>query len=151
MNDILDEFFHNVIAKDFAGLMLGEKLGWGSARQVYAFAMRPDTVLKIETVAGSFQNIREWEFWRDNCEVTDIKRWLAPCVSISACGTILVQKRTTPVSKRDLPDKMPGFLTDLKPCNFGFIDERIVCHDYALHIAHASTRMRKANWRDNDT
>ncbi|MBG6194786.1 hypothetical protein IWQ52_002300 [Labrenzia sp. EL_159] len=49
----------------------------------------------------------------------------------------------------ELPDKLPTFLTDIKRENFGLFDGRLVCIDYATTIMDASTRLKKADWRED--
>ncbi len=140
------DYFNNTINRDLFHLICGDKLGAGIARAVYACNIRPDLVVKIETPSESFQNVLEWEFWQAWSEVKDVRRWLAPCESISPCGTILLQYRTTPVEK--FPDRMPSFLSDTKRSNYGRFRGRIVCHDYGMVVANASTTLRKIGWRD---
>jgi hypothetical protein len=48
-----------------------------------------------------------------------------------------LMERAMPVAGvKDLPEEIPGFLTDTKPENFGWVYEgtarRLVCVDYAL-------------------
>ncbi len=76
----------------------------------------------------------------------DIRRWLAPCVQISPCGSILIQKRTTPAPSSRYPAKMPKFLTDMKRSNYGLYKGRLVCHDYGLICLTVTTATRKADW-----
>ncbi len=148
---ILDRYFKSTIERDFFGMFAGDHLGSGSGREVYAFGLDDKYVIKFENGAQSFQNIREWDVWCD-AEFMDpvIKKWLAPCDRISASGTILIQRRTTPAIK--FPDKVPSFLTDLKRSNFGMIGRQFVAHDYGVHLVCNSgltKRLRKADWRDD--
>ena len=145
-NSDVMEYFGNTVNLDLFRLMLGDVVGNGVARVVYRVKHRPDLVAKIETGSHSFQNIKEWEFfnyWRHAEEVRD---WLAPCEDISPCGTVMLQRRTTPVQHDQLPKKLPKFLTDQKVQNFGMLDGRLVCHDYGLVVVTADTALRKADW-----
>lgn len=142
----LAEFFPTTIGKDFLDLFAGEKLGSGIARCVYECNLDETLVIKVEMRSQNFQNVLEWENWRCWGEVKDIGIWLAPCVDISPCGTVLLQKRTKPVEQAELPEMLPRFLTDTKVGNFGKYDGRIVCHDYAHIITTAQSRTRKAEW-----
>lgn len=47
-----------------------------------------------------------------------------------------------------MPETIPTFLTDLKRENFGLIDGRIVCVDYAMTIPNPSTRLKQVFWTD---
>lgn len=126
-----------------------ERLGYGSGREVYACRVRPELVVKLEAERYSFQNIREWEVWQ-SIQYTPWAKWFAPCESISPNGSALLQRRTTPVPEGRLPDRVPVFLTDLKPDNFGMFEGRVVCHDYGNHLMlenGMTNRMKKAQWR----
>lgn len=128
-----------------------EKVGWGSAREVYKMrAPQDDCVVKLESKSYSFQNVREWNVW-ETVKETKFAKWFAPCVSISPNGSVLIQRKTTPVPSDMWPEKVPCFLTDLKRANFGMYEGRLVCHDYGLHLLMENgmtTRLKKANWRD---
>lgn len=149
MIDVARDFFDTGIARDFFFAFCGERLGGGSARVVYACAIDPSLVVKIETASQSFQNAVEWDIWHywNDCE--DVATWLAPCVSISPCGMVLLQKRTTPAAPDELPRKLPRFLTDTKCANYGRFEGRIVCHDYGKVVTNLSTAKRKVEWWGN--
>lgn len=142
---IQSNYFSNTISGDLYGLVCGNQLGEGSARTVFECRLNSDLVVKIETKGGSFQNVTEWETWRVWSECKDVAKWLAPCVEISACGTVLLQKRTANILGK-LPDKVPFFLTDLKRSNYGKIGNQLVCHDYGNLIPELSSKMKKAEW-----
>jgi len=142
-----DQFTGNIIALDFFSTFCGDLISKGTAREVYVYAPDPRYVVKIEVAAKSFQNMREWEFWRDFNFVDDIAKWLAPCKSISPSGIILIQRRTKPIPAHRYPDRLPQFLTDIKRENFGLIGNRVVAHDYGRVVTSAPTTARKALWR----
>jgi len=152
MTDIKElrrDFFTNAIAADLLSLCLGARLGGGISRDVFVWLPDPKLVAKVETDGGSFQNVNEWNVWQRCGNVLGIHNWLAPCVSISSCGIILLQKRTEPLIRSKWPKKVPAFLTDLKPDNFGLIDDKPVCHDYGYNMFienGMTTRMRKTDW-----
>lgn len=120
----------HITTHEFINLFLGEKLGEGSYREVYALRTDDTKVIKIERYARSFSNVHEWEVWK-NTYPESWKRWLAPCHYISDSGTVLIQSRVTPVTK--LPEKLPSFLTDIKLSNWGKLNGRVVCCDYGNH------------------
>ena len=84
---------------------------------MYIFAPDPTLVIKFEVEPKSFQNVYEWHTWDRVKEYKPVAKWFAPCVNISECGTILLQKRTTPVPNKMLPKKVPAFFIDLKRSN----------------------------------
>lgn len=136
-------------------LMCGKQLGEGSSRAVYEHKSDRSLVFKFQAPNDGFQNVIEWETWQ-RVKYTELAEWFAPCISISPCGTVLVQKRTRPASVH--PDKVPAFFTDLKLQNFGMLlhdpdneeaGGRFVCHDYGMHLMleyGMTKRMRKAKW-----
>lgn len=152
-NDTIRDWCETAKA-DFIGLMLGRKLGGGMSRVVYECALDPNLVVKIEQRTGHFQNVVEWEMWN---ALSGMKaaQWLAPCRTISACGTVLLQVRTTPARKGELPERMPIWLTDFKQGNYGMLGGRLVCHDYgasgAILMSNAAgKRLQRADWWDVD-
>lgn len=145
-NEQVTSYFTGTIGRDFFDLFAGDLIGSGVARTVYECTVRLDLVIKIEVPSHSFQNIREWEFWLWSHRQKEIRRWLAPCVAISPCGSVLLQERTTLIPEKGYPKKLPKFLTDTKRDNFGLLGKRVVSHDYALVVPKYSISLRKAEW-----
>lgn len=146
-DEILD-CFTSTVPKEFFKLMCGKRLGFGVGREVYENRQDPTTVIKFELGSQSFQNVIEWEVWF-TVKDSDYAHWFAPCVDISPCGVILIQKRTEPCRREDLPKRMPAFLTDLKAENFGLIDGKLVAHDYGytnLYCNGINAKTHKADW-----
>jgi hypothetical protein len=130
-------------------LITGAELGRGQSRTTYVYAVTPEYVVKVETDAGDFQNVLEWEMWQ-TVKDTEHARWFAPCVLISGNGSILIMRRTEPVPVCLLPKSLPDFLCDFKPDNYGLLNGKVVCHDYGKHLGlerGLSKRMQKVNWR----
>lgn len=140
------------IFEDAFNLLCGDLLGSGIHRKVFECRIRKDLVVKVEDnepkyAWRAFANAYEMQFWDDHRMVERVKRWLAPCEWMSQDGLILLQKRVTPLPlDYKLPDKMPTFLTDLKPANYGLYEGRLVCVDYSATIPNPSLRMKKADW-----
>lgn len=130
---------------EFAYFMTGDSLGGGMSRQVFNHPDDPTKVIKVENSARHFQNVMEWETWQDSKDCPDVARWLAPCHSISYSGTFLVMSKARDLLPNEIPEKLPSFLTDHKPENFGILNGKVVCRDYGLIIRNLSTRQRK--WR----
>lgn len=147
LHDIPESYFDDLVTS-----LIEKRIGSGSARDVYAILRMP-YVLKLEK-AGSFQNVMEWEMWKE-AKGTPMEKWLAPCVSISTSGRALVQHRTAPACGRAYPDKIPTIFCDSKTQNWGVINDRFVCHDYGYNYAIErgikGIRMKKAPWWDDLT
>lgn len=141
--DEISPFIH----KEFFNTLIGKKLGRGSARAVYAFTANADMVVKVETKGESFQNIREWEYWQEMKD-SPVAKWLAPCLYISPCGSVLIQARVLPLERSKYPKKIPHFFTDTKYQNFGLYKGKFVCMDYGnIPFAKGVTsKMVKADW-----
>lgn len=138
--------------EDAFNLLCGEKLGNGIHRTVYRCRLRSDLVVKVEEQDyRQFANVLEQRFWDDHCHYEPVARWLAPCEFLSPDGRILLQRRVDPLPRvgAALPDALPAFLTDVKRDNFGILDGRLVCFDYAATIPNPSTRLRKVDWADD--
>ncbi|MCR6656627.1 MAG: hypothetical protein NVV63_12635 [Opitutus sp.] len=140
-----------VATNDIVRMFVGQPLGSGCHRSVFAHGQDSSLVVKLESGCGTFANPQEWEVWQRVCD-TAFARWFAPCLAISGCGAALIQRRTTPVPietlEAELPS-VPAFFTDLKVGNWGRLDGRLVCHDYGNHLLYErgmTTRMRKAKW-----
>ena len=140
-----DDWF---LLSDFADFFLGAQVGEGQSRVVYEFRLNPKWIVKIDK-SGQFNNVSEWDVWH-NIKLVDPEaaKFLAPCIHLSSCGRIMIQERTKPIKKEQLPDLVPEFLTDLKIQNWGLIGKRPVCHDFANHkiYSSASTELVKASW-----
>lgn len=138
---------------DINTLVIGEKLGSGCSRDVFAFLPDMSKVIKVQTSAFNFDNVREWDMWL-NSENFPLRRWLARCFTISKHGRVLIQERTYPCPDFMLPDEVPSVLGDLKPDNWGFVvrggKKVLVCHDYAnlksVNPFSLKLKMVKAKW-----
>lgn len=143
------EHFSGVLSTEFFDLMCGNVIGEGISRIVYEHALDDKLVVKFEVAKGRFQNVAEWQAWENLSEVKPLARWLAPCVAISPCGMVMLQRRVAPLRKDQAPKVVPAFLTDTKYANWGMFEGRPVCCDYGrnrLQSVGATGRMRKADW-----
>jgi len=141
-------YFNNTISKDLLALVTGKYIGKGVAREVFKSALNPDHVFKFEVLNASFQNALEWEAW-DAVRMTKYAKWFCPCVHISSCGTVLIQRYARNIESHELPTEVPAFFTDLKAENWGILDGRPVCRDYGRSLLMdrgLSNKMRKAEW-----
>jgi len=145
----VEDDFVDPIRGDLFRMLCGERIGKGTSREVYECAYDPRFVVKIESAPGSFQNVTEWNMWWDADRIPHAAEWLAPCVKISPCGIVLIQKRTKPA--KNYPKKLPEWLTDTKRTNYGMIGRRFVCHDYGVNTMRnsgLSKHLRKVDWWD---
>lgn len=139
----------NPAFQDAFNLLCGEKLGSGIHRDVFECRLRPDLVVKVEQEREwrRFANVLEIEFWHRFQDYKPVADWLAPCEYLSPDGRILLQKKVRVASELDeLPEKLPGFLTDIKPENYGWLEGRLVCLDYAIVLDNPKVRPRSVNW-----
>lgn len=134
--------------EDAFNLLCGDKIGGGIHRTVYTCRLREDLVVKVESDEHRFfANVFEYKFWADNSYCEAIAKWLAPCKYLSPDARILLQRRAEPLPKGyTMPEKLPTFLTDLKRENFGLLDGKFVCVDYAMNIPNPSVKLKKAEW-----
>ena len=135
--------------EDAFNLLCGEKIGSGIHRDVFECRLRPDLVVKVEQERDwrYFSNVHEMKFWSDNRDFKRVSDWLAPCEYMSPDGRILLQKKVRIAQLTDdLPEKLPAFLTDIKPENFGHLNGNLVCIDYAFTIDNPKINLRKVDW-----
>lgn len=135
--------------EDLKELLFGEALGFGIHRKVGVFKPNPDLVIKCAMECPNI-NVLEEEVWQ-MVQYTNIAKWFAPCVDISPCGIFLLQKRVEQRPKSEYPKQIPSFFGDTKYKNFGWINGKFVCCDYAGFISTSMThkwsgRMKKADW-----
>ena len=117
-------------------LFVGEYLGGGVSRRVWALVDNPYEVIKVE-YAKSFCNMLEWTVWQEIQAVPEAAVWFAPCVRIDSWGMALIQKRTKPFESAEdfyaAAPELPWFFDDAHWANFGLLDGRVVCHDYGYN------------------
>jgi hypothetical protein len=138
------------VTTDLLRFCLGDKIGEGAYRAVYEYQLRKGTVIKI--AMDERANILEYQIWRACRKVPAYSKWLAPCLDISPCGHFLIQKRVRPLKDSDkLPALLPNFFDDIRRANWGYIGNRLVCHDYQflerLVDLSFNAGKRDANWR----
>ena len=135
--------------EDLKGLVLGELLGIGIHRKVGVYKVNPEFVIKCALEYPEI-NLLENEIW-NMVKDTDIAKWFAPVYQISPCGMFMIQKRAETKPKSEYPKYVPSFFGDMKYKNYGWINGKFVCVDYAGFIASSmshkwSGKMKKADW-----
>ena len=114
---------------DLNDLFVGDLIDYGVYRKVYHSNQDSTVVIKMETAKTThFANVCEWTMWTQ-FQGTKWEKWLAPCIMISQSGTILIQKKTTPI-EGSMPKMVPNFFLDLKRSNWGIFEDHPVMHDY---------------------
>lgn len=140
----------------FSGLfdcVAGPFIGEGCQRRVYETneLFATPMVIKIAREDGKYQNMAEYETWITAKDSKNAK-WLAPVHYVADNGSVLIMARTSPVSETDrMPRRVPSFLTDLKRDNWGWLDGRLVCHDYGINNSvdlGVVQPMKAALWHD---
>lgn len=115
----------------FKSLISDEKIGSGTARDVYAVKERNDVVIKVQTIPFPHSNMVEWIVWgaleRMGEEILgnetnqDLKNIFAECFKISETGKYLLMERleqSEPFDKETLIH-CPSWFNDRKPSAFG--------------------------------
>lgn len=146
---MIDELSPDLL-RELAHMMLGNRLrGYGMSRHVYDHPHDVSKVIKVENSRGHFQNVIEWEIWRTFQDDKIISKWLSPCHEISQNGTFLIMEKAFDVRPSEIPKRLPSFITDHKPDNFGVIgfgdNKRVVCRDYGTSSISLATNMRGWN------
>jgi hypothetical protein len=141
---------------DFFDMFCGDLIGNGTSRRVYQYTMDSTLVVKIEFKEAEkrimFCNVVEWDVYSEMMDCKAIAKFMAPVIALSPCGRILLQKKTTPLQKNTkLPQILPAIFGDTKVENWGLLNGKVVCHDYANHRAFRLNykrpdQMIKANW-----
>ena len=109
---------------------LGEYLGAGKGRIVYAHALDDSLVVKIEVPSSQDpgQNEQEWLVW---CAVkgTPLEIWFCPCHRLGQGWLTMVRAA---LFEGEPPPRVPeAFPKDATRENCGLLDGRFVCIDYA--------------------
>jgi hypothetical protein len=138
------------IFKGIAELLCGKRLGSGCSRTVFQCKVDRSLVVKIEEdPEWHHQNIMEWEVWQHVEYNKKINKWFAPCIALSPCGRILLQKKVKFRDVSTYPAKIPAFFTDFQATNYGFLGKQFVCSDYGLmlhDVGLGSKRLKKVDW-----
>lgn len=135
-NDAPTKVFGPMGLNDAMYWLCAQELAQGQYRVAFIYGPNPKWVLKYEKgnseVPDQFCNVTEYQIWNE-LKDTPIRKWLAPVHGISPCGIWLLQDRCQPMEKSDRPKRVPEFLCDMKPENWGMLRGRPVCFDYGNH------------------
>jgi hypothetical protein len=130
--------------------LCGSKLGEGIHRTVFRSRFNARHVVKVaQNDDGIRANVEEMETWGRIRWVEAVRPYFAECIYLSGYGTVLVQMYIPSVPKGKY--KIPTFLTDIKPDNFGLMEvegkSQIVCRDYGGHLLREKgMSIKLVNW-----
>lgn len=123
---------------DLITSLIGEKIGAGLYRSVYQHNWDKNWVIKIEPNSTDC-NVTEFMLWDEVqglCgDLEWVRNWFTPIYWMSPNGKILCMQKTTeyPKNKKlERPREIPYFFSDVKWDNFGWLENRFVCHDYGF-------------------
>ena len=139
------------ISLDFVTSMCGKHLGSGTYRSVFEYNLDEKYVIKIEPRNTNCNQV-EYTLWEEIKGLTGdlawVKDWFAPVKWISPNGRILLMQKTKEDFNKEYPEKIPKFMWDVKPDNFGWIGKNLVCHDYGQFYSFIeySKKMKKVDW-----
>lgn len=139
------------IASDFVTSICGEFIASGTYRSVFHYNLDEKYVVKVEPKSTNC-NLIEALIWQEVQWLTGrlnwVRDWFAPVKWISPNGRILVMRKTREQPDKKRPDKIPAFLWDAAYRNFGWIGDKLVCHDYSnfYTMVNYQKRMVKINW-----
>lgn len=138
---------------EFIDFFCGRNLGEGQSRIVYDYNPDKKYVIKIDK-SKWFNNIEEYELYTLlKKEHPKSAEFLAPVYQISQGGKIMLQRKTTPIKDfKHFPKKIPAFLSDVKIQNWGILNNKLVCHDYAnnkiAEIGYKAPFIKPIFWSD---
>lgn len=148
---ITDDIVLNV---DLLSMLVGEKIGQGQSRMVFQHNVDPDKVVKLACNGdGVLANSIEWTIWQEvqglKGPLAWVKDWFCPVHRLSGNSNVIVMSKTAPVRLEEMPKEVPTFLSDIHMANFGWLDGRVVCHDYGFIYGLISykKKFKKAAWQ----
>jgi hypothetical protein len=130
-------------------MMLGKYLGRGIHRMVFEYALDKKYVVKLDD-SGKGMNFIEHDVWK-RIQFTRHAKWFAPIKSVSTNGIIMLQRKCEKLEDWERPKKVPAFFTDTHSDNFGKLDGRPVCFDYALNLLMEqgmTSKLKKPRWTE---
>ena len=128
-----DLLWRPAVQRDINVMLFGKRLDNGATREVFEWQMHERKyVIKIED-GDHFHNIMEHITW-NAVRNTEYAKWFAPVYRVTPGGHALIMRRTREARAGD-PEfpEIPDFFVDVRYRNWGIMDGRWVCHDYAYH------------------
>lgn len=149
-NAAMDIILHDrIIGTEFFNLVCGNLLGSGVSR--YVFEYKPDKKYVVKVDCSNYNaNSNEYHIWEQLEYVEKMNKWFAPIKLLTTSGRVMLQRRCkTGLAYDDYPKKVPEFFTDLKYQNWGMLDRRWVCFDYASTLLlelNYNFKLKNAKW-----
>lgn len=132
-----------IVFGDRVKMRVGDIIGQGRTRTVYALLDKPEWCLKVgneEALHSEFRN-------QGVIEKAGLGRWIAPCEWRDGH---FMMRRTSPASRDNYPASLPAIFVDLKYENWGMLDGRLICHDYALvRETSRPAAVRSVKWKES--
>lgn len=153
VTEVVDLLWQPAVQRDINTGIFGKRIDNGATREVFEWAAHPNKyVIKIEE--GSYHhNVMENIIW-NAVRNTEHAKWFAPVRSISPGGHALIMRKTREAKAGD-PEfpEIPDFFVDVRYRNWGIMDGRWVCHDYAYNSILAAglqnvklVKVKPENW-----
>lgn len=136
-----------IVNMELIDYILGDFVGYGISRLVYDYRLDPKYVIKLD-LSNHNANVLEHDVWR-TVEHTKHAKWFAPVKDLSPCGRVLLQEKCKYENIDKFPKIIPDYLSDIKVDNFGWLNGKFVCLDYAgnnLLTKGLSSKMKKVKW-----
>lgn len=143
---------NELMTMELMNMILGKYLGRGIHRMVFEYALDKRYVVKLDDsdVGANFLENNVWQ----HIQYTKYAKWFAPIKSISSNGVIMIQAKCGKLEKNEYPKKVPAFFTDTHFDNFGKLNGRPVCFDYAATLLlekGMTNEMKTPKWTDGTT
>jgi hypothetical protein len=145
---------YDTTKEELLEMICGPKIGSGCFRDVYVNNLNPKTVIKVQhdysepNAHNMMEYIISEKFFLEN----DI---FAPVHCVSKSGKFLIMERTSPVSEKEFREwlektPLPNFVNDIKSSNVGWLDDKIVIHDYGVILLDHTKRIRNCGGTSED-
>lgn len=146
----MDRIINNkIVSLEILDFLCDDYLGGGISRFVFDFKLNKKFVVKIDC-SDRNANVIEHNIWVEAKQYEPkLQKWFAPCHELSRCGRIMLQRKCkTGIPFDQFPKKIPDFFVDRKYQNWGMLDGKMVCFDYAGTILSnlGNFKMVDANW-----
>lgn len=149
-NAAKDIILHDeIIGTEFFNFVCGDLLGSGISRYVFEYKLDKKYIVKVE-YSNYNANSAEHLIWGQIEYVQKVSKWFAPIKHLTCCGRVMLQRKCqTEIAYDEYPKQVPVFFTDLKYQNWGMMDGRMVCFDYAgtlLLDLRTDYKLKNAKW-----
>ena len=139
---------NKIVSLEMCDMFLGDLLGYGISRYVFDFKMDKRWVVKVDCSDRNANVIENNIFVEAMQYDKRLLRWFAPCGQMSRCGRVMLQRKCTMPKQSQYPKNIPDFFVDTKYQNWGLLNGKVVCFDYAGTILSklGNYKMIPADW-----